>query len=96
MSLTMTRHELNKLVACYIIAVGPSGSPSSHVWMAVDPNMDDIYKHQTLVGALVSADLINMSNHFITLTPKGLSMHEKLVQMTLPDIAKPTQKEGSS
>ena len=95
----MTKQEVQKLVAMYLIAVGHSGSPSSHVWMAVDKNMEDVYQHEAIVAGLVQLGVFNMSNHFITLTPKGQAMHDKVAAILVSDVTealKNKEQEGAS
>jgi hypothetical protein len=82
----MTKNELNKLIATYIVAIGPSGRPNSYVWMEVDKNMENLDRHQAILGALISADLVKEQFHFLTLTDKGKEMYNKLVELYLPKI----------
>lgn len=77
----MDKHELNKLVATYIVAIGPKGSPNSYVWMAVDPQMGNLDRHQTILGALIETELVKEQFHFLTLTEKGLALHKKLEEL---------------
>lgn len=37
---------------------------------------------------LKSADIVQEQFHYLTLRPKGLEMHEKLVELYLPKVAK--------
>lgn len=80
----MERNELNKLVATYIVGIGPGGVPNSHLWMAVDDQMKDLDKHQALLGALKGADLVKENGYFLTLTEKGLGMFRKLQELYNP------------
>ena len=77
----MKTEDIAKHVAIYLIAIGPNGMPSSYVWMAVDPQMADVNLHQRTISVLQDAGIVKMSNHFITLTEKGLAMHEKFVEV---------------
>lgn len=74
----MDKNELNKLIASYIVAIGPSGQPNSHVWMTVDPQMSNLDRHQAILGALISAGLVKEQFHFCTLTEKGMEMFKKI------------------
>lgn len=74
----MTKEEINKLVALYIVGIGKSGKPNSYLWLEVQPDMKDLDQHLTLLGALKDADLISESGYFLTLRPKGLAMLEKI------------------
>lgn len=74
----MTKQEVNKLVAEYIVAISPAGAPSSIVWIAVDSQMRDVHRHQLILATLVDAGLVKVSNHFCTLTEKGLNLHKKI------------------
>jgi hypothetical protein len=85
----MTKDDLNKLIATYIVAIGPAGAPNSHVWMAVDQNMDDLDKHNKVLGWLIESDLAKNQFHFLTLTRKGMELHNKLVAIYAPELAKP-------
>lgn len=80
----MEKHELNKLVATYIVGVGTEGVPNSYLWMQVDPNMGDLDRHLTILGTLKSAGLVRESNSFLTLTEKGLEMHKRLEEIYPP------------
>lgn len=74
----MTKDDLNKLVAMYIIAIGPNGLPSTHLWLAVDPNMSSVETHQIILGALQRSELVTVKNHFVELTSKGSTLFEKI------------------
>lgn len=77
----MDKHELNKLIAAYIVTIGLEGMPSSHVWMAVDKNMENLDRHQAILGALIGAGLLKEQFHFLTLTEKGKEMYRKLAEL---------------
>lgn len=80
----MTKQELTKLVATYIVGIGPEGVPSSHLWLAIDKQMSDVNQHNMLLGALVDSGLVKQANHFLTLTEKGLAMHGKIEALYAP------------
>lgn len=75
----MTKEEVIKLVAMYLVAIGPSGSPSSYVWMAIDKNMEDVYRHNLIIGNLERQGILTNKNHFLKLTEKGLAMLTRLL-----------------
>lgn len=79
-SMTNTK-DVSKYIAMLLVAVGPSGSPSSHVWMAVDPQMADVYQYQTVLLFMQKSGVVEVSNHFVTLTRKGMEMHNKIVEI---------------
>lgn len=79
----MTKDQLNKLVASYIIAIGTTGAPNSHVWMAIDPSMSDLDSHQTMLMALTRADLIKETGYYLSLTEKGEQLHERISRILL-------------
>ena len=85
----MTRQEVHMLVAQYIIAIGVKGEPSSHVWLAIDKNMSNLFRHQETVAVLIEAGLVKEQFHFLTLTQKGMEMHNRLVALYAPSIEKP-------
>ncbi len=82
----MDKHELNKLIATYIVGIGREGVPNSHLWMVVDEQMSDLDRHQRILIALKGAQLIKESNYFLTLLPKGVEMLDKLIELYKPDI----------
>ena len=84
----MTKEEVNKLIATYIVAIGRSGGPNSHIWMAIDTNMNDLDLHLKMVGVLKAADLLTESHNFLKLTEKGLALFDKIEALYLPK--KPT------
>lgn len=76
----MTKEQINKLVAMYLVAIG-EGIPSSHLWLAVDPQMSDVDLHQKLLAVLSDNQIIKVSNHFVTLLPKGKEMVRKIKEI---------------
>lgn len=82
----MTKQDVVKLVAMYIVAIGPKGCPNSHVWMAVDPQMSDIDRHMRVLGFLKEADLCRESGYFVTLTDKGQRMLKQIVATMAPKL----------
>ena len=74
----MTREDVNKLVAMYIVAIGEKGIPNSHLWMAIDKQMSDLDLHQRVLSVLKQAGLVSESNYFCTLTVKGKEMLAKI------------------
>jgi predicted methyltransferase len=78
---SMTKDDLNKLIATYIVAIGPAGAPNSHVWMAIDSQMSDLDRHQAILGSLKQVGLVKESSYFLTLTEKGLAMFRKLAEL---------------
>lgn len=87
----MTKQELNKLVAMYIVGIGTNGIPNSHLWMAIDKQMADLDRHTRLLGALIDGGLVKESNHFLTLTEKGLEMNKKLEELYMPKVVEPAK-----
>jgi len=75
---SMTKSEMYQLVCEYIIAIGIEGSPSSHVWLMVDPSMSDVYKHNRLVAFLEESEVLTNVGHFLQLTNKGLRMYNEI------------------
>lgn len=82
----MTKEQLNKLIAMYIVGVGETGIPSSHLWLAVDPYMHSVGAHNATLNLLTQAGLIKVSNHFVTLTDKGHALYLKLAAIYLPKV----------
>lgn len=70
----MDKHTLNKYIAMMLVAIGRAGTPNSYVWMAVDPNMQDLNTYNTILGALCKSGIIVNTGHFLTLTEKGKVM----------------------
>lgn len=95
MNAPTTKHDVNKLVAMYIIAIGTSGRPNSHVWMQVDKEMSNLDLHQNLVDALIASKVIKQSNWFLSLTEKGLELHKKLVEIYLPNVVEDLRSKQS-
>ena len=79
--MTTKVEDVSKNIAMLVVAVGPSGSPSSHEWMAIDPQMADVNHYQCVLSFMQKSDLVKVSNHFVTLTRKGLEMHNKIVEI---------------
>lgn len=77
----MKPQEVTKYLATMIVAIGPGGSPSSYVWMDVDPQMSDIDTYQLVLGFMVKSELVKVSNHYITLTQRGAEMYNKLTAL---------------
>lgn len=78
MNLTPTQ-----LIALYITAIGPNGSPNGNVYahmMAQGVNLD---VHNVMLGYLKKANCMTESNFFLTLTPKGLDIYAKLKEAIL-------------
>lgn len=82
----MTKEQLNKLIAMYIVGVGESGIPSSHLWLAVDPAMHSVGAHNATLTLLTRAGLLKVNNHFVTLTEKGHALYLKLAAIYLPEV----------
>jgi predicted methyltransferase len=74
----MTNSELNKYIASLIVAVGPGGSPSSHVWMLIDENMENLDRYNLILGSLQENGIVEVSNHFVKLTRKGLETYNRI------------------
>jgi len=95
----MTKEQLNKLIAMYIVGVGESGIPSSHLWLAVDPSMGSVDAHNGMLDVLTKAGLLKVSNHFVTLTEKGHALYLKLAAIylpALPSVGSPVSPQVSS
>lgn len=74
----MTQDDVNKLVAMYLIAIGRTGAPNSHVWMAIDQNMSDLNRHQVTLGQLKQVGLVTEKFNYLRLTPAGESLLAKV------------------
>lgn len=80
----MTKDELNKILATYIVAIGPDKVPNTHVWLAVDPQMSDLDKHMIFLGALKKAGLVIEKFNCLELTSDGLVMYAKIRGLMKP------------
>lgn len=89
----MDKTALNKLIAEYIVGIGVSGIPNSHLWMQVDPQMQNLDRHQAILGALKGSGLVKESGYFLTLTEKGLEMYRKIAELFGMT---PQRKEGGT
>lgn len=74
---------MTKIIVEYLIRIGLDGSPDSHVWMEVDPQMADLDRHNMVVGALVQHGIATNMNHYLQLTPKGVEMYLKVAEALL-------------
>ena len=70
----------------YIVGVGESGIPSSHLWMAVDPSMGSVDAHNGMLNVLTKVGLLKVNNHFVTLTEKGRDLYLKMAAIYLPEV----------
>ena len=77
--LLMDNKKLNQYIAMMLVAIGKTGQPNSYVWLAVDPQMEDLDLYRTVLGVLVKGEVVKVSNHFITLTEKGAAAHDRIV-----------------
>lgn len=75
---SMTNHEVNKLVAKYIVGIGREGVPNSHLWLAIDTQMSDLDLHQKVLSFLKSGGVVKESGFFLTLTDKGLAVLKQI------------------
>ena len=87
----MTRDEGGKLVAMYIVAIGIRGLPNSHLWLAIDPTMQDLDAHLLCISVLKDAGIVDEKFNFISLTPKGLEMLTKIEKIMFNTEAKKSE-----
>jgi malate synthase len=74
----MTTSEFTKLLALYIVGVGPEGIPNGHLYARRMVDGVTLEIHTALVNDLIRQGIFKQSNFFITLTDKGLGIHGKL------------------
>lgn len=73
--------EVKKTIAIYLVGIGRGGIPNSHLWLAVDSQMEDLDRHQAILGMLKSAGLVVEKFNFLTLTEKGVRMLGEITEL---------------
>jgi len=81
----MEAKSVTEIIAIYIVAIGPNGAPNSHVWLAVDPKMEDLDRHQVVLSYLKENGIVHESGHFLTLTEKGRILHDRIKEVLVKE-----------
>jgi hypothetical protein len=81
----MTNDEITLLLATYIVAIGPNGTPSSEVYiraLEMMPSMS-LETHTLIVDHLISQKVCAMSMHYLTLLPRGHAKYHQIAAILL-------------
>jgi phosphopantetheinyl transferase (holo-ACP synthase) len=77
----MTRNEANQYLAVILETVakaGKSGAPNGYLYAAFNSKGMTLDEYQMLISLAKSGELIEESNHLLTITDKGREMVAKI------------------
>lgn len=83
-----TEEKMTKLIAIYLLAIGRNGKPNGHVYSELMADCQALVIHNAIIETLINNGLASQSNYFVTLTAKGLALHDKVESIALGIIAK--------
>jgi ribosomal protein S19E (S16A) len=78
----MTRDDVKKLVAEYVIRIGVNGIPNGHLYAETMDHVD-LDTHNAVINSLKEAKLVDQSSHYLTLTEHGRVLFGRIAYAVL-------------
>ncbi len=75
-----------KMIALYIVGIGPEGTPNGHLFAHVMADGVELNEHMGMIEALKKMGFVEEKSFYLTLTIKGLELHGKIAAVLAEEV----------